>query len=118
MNKVLAYFEKACYNIKRELRFVLILTHNLCYGFYIQKEVKIMNKYETIFIVNPNVAEEGTKSLIEKFSAIINNDGKVLDVEEMDDIVKVEDFLAFFKDKISSVKDEEQSELKERHNIC
>ena len=42
-----------------------------------------MNKYETIFIVNPNVAEEGTKSLIEKFSAIINNDGKVLDVEEM-----------------------------------
>ena len=42
-----------------------------------------MNKYETIFIVNPNVAEEGIKALIQKFSDIINNDGKVLEVEEM-----------------------------------
>ena len=42
-----------------------------------------MNKYETIFIVNPNVAEEGLKALIQKFSDIINNDGKVLEVEEM-----------------------------------
>lgn len=42
-----------------------------------------MNKYETIFIVNPNVQEEGIKALIQKFSEIINNDGKVLEVEEM-----------------------------------
>ena len=42
-----------------------------------------MNKYETIFIVNPEVAEEGIKALIQKFSDIINNDGKVLEVEEM-----------------------------------
>ncbi|MBR2290431.1 MAG: 30S ribosomal protein S6 [Clostridia bacterium] len=42
-----------------------------------------MNKYETIFIVSPDVAEEGMKGLIQKFSDIINNDGKVLNVEEM-----------------------------------
>jgi len=42
-----------------------------------------MNKYETIFIVNPEVAEEGIKALIQKFSDIINSDGKVLEVEEM-----------------------------------
>ena len=40
-------------------------------------------KYETIFIVNPEVAEEGIKALIQKFSDIINNDGKVLEVEEL-----------------------------------
>ena len=42
-----------------------------------------MNKYETIFIVNPEVAEDGIKALIQKFSDIINNDGKVLEVQEM-----------------------------------
>ena len=42
-----------------------------------------MNKYETIFIVSPEVAEEGIKTLIQKFSDIINNEGKVLEVEEM-----------------------------------
>ena len=42
-----------------------------------------MNKYETVFIVNPEVNEEGIKALIQKFSDIINNDGKVLEVEEM-----------------------------------
>ena len=42
-----------------------------------------MNKYETIFIVNPEVAEEGIKALVQKFSDIINNDGKVLEVQEM-----------------------------------
>ena len=36
-----------------------------------------MNKYETVFIINPNVEETGVKSLIEKFSNMINNDGTV-----------------------------------------
>ena len=40
-----------------------------------------MNKYETIFIVNPNVEETGVKELVEKFSNIINNDGKVESAE-------------------------------------
>ena len=42
-----------------------------------------MNKYETVFIINPAVEEAGVKELIEKFSGIINNDGKVESVEEM-----------------------------------
>ena len=43
----------------------------------------MMNKYETIFIVNPNVEEAGVKALEEKFSNIINNAGKVESVEEL-----------------------------------
>ena len=42
-----------------------------------------MNKYETVFIINPNVEESGVKSLIEKFSTLINNDGKVEKVDEL-----------------------------------
>lgn len=42
-----------------------------------------MNKYETVFIINPNVEEAGIKSLIQKFSDLINNAGKVENVEEM-----------------------------------
>ena len=42
-----------------------------------------MNKYETIFIINPNVEEAGIKELIQKFSDLINNAGKVENVEEM-----------------------------------
>ena len=42
-----------------------------------------MNKYETVFIINPSVEEAGVKELIEKFSNLINNDGKVESVEEM-----------------------------------
>ena len=42
-----------------------------------------MNRYETVFIINPNVEEAGVKELIQKFSDIINNDGKVESVEEL-----------------------------------
>ncbi len=42
-----------------------------------------MNKYETIFIINPNVDDAGIKELIQKFSDLINSDGKVEKVEEM-----------------------------------
>ena len=42
-----------------------------------------MNKYETVFIINPSVEEAGVKSLIQKFSDLINNDGKVESVEEL-----------------------------------
>ena len=42
-----------------------------------------MNRYETVFIINPNVEEAGVKELIQKFSNIINNDGKVESVEEL-----------------------------------
>ena len=42
-----------------------------------------MNKYESIIIVNPNVDEAGLKSLEEKFTGLINENGKVESVEEM-----------------------------------
>ncbi len=42
-----------------------------------------MNKYESVIIINPNVDEEGIKSLVQKFTDLINNDGKVEKVDEL-----------------------------------
>ena len=42
-----------------------------------------MNKYESVVIINPNVDEEGVKSLVKKFTDLINTDGKVEKVDEL-----------------------------------
>ena len=42
-----------------------------------------MNKYESIIIINPSVEEGEIKTLISKFSDIINNEGKVESVNEI-----------------------------------
>ena len=42
-----------------------------------------MNKYESVVIINPSVEEEKVKELSQKFTDIINNDGKVEKVEEL-----------------------------------
>ena len=42
-----------------------------------------MNKYESIIIVNPKVEEDGLKELEEKFTGLINENGKVESVENM-----------------------------------
>ena len=42
-----------------------------------------MNKYESVIIINPNLEAEAIKGLIEKFSNLINNNGKVNSVEEI-----------------------------------
>ena len=42
-----------------------------------------MNNYETIMIINSNLDEAATKASIEKFTALINANGKVESVEEM-----------------------------------
>ena len=42
-----------------------------------------MNKYESIIIVNPNVDEAGLKALEEKFTGLINENGKVESDENM-----------------------------------
>ena len=42
-----------------------------------------MNKYESVIIINPNVAEETIKALIDRFTALINSDGKVEKTEEI-----------------------------------
>ena len=40
-----------------------------------------MNKYESVVIINPSIDEEGVKTLVEKFTNLINNDGKLEKVE-------------------------------------
>ena len=40
---------------------------------------KIIGKYETIFVINPEYSEEATKALIEKFTGIITNNGGTID---------------------------------------
>ena len=43
----------------------------------------MINKYESVVIVNPNLEEESIKNLEKKFSDLINTDGNVTSVEEM-----------------------------------
>ena len=40
-----------------------------------------MNKYESIVIINPNCTEEALKALENKFTGLINENGKVDSVE-------------------------------------
>ena len=42
-----------------------------------------MNKYESVVIINSNVEEEAVKALVKKFSTLIDNDGKVNEVNEL-----------------------------------
>ena len=42
-----------------------------------------MNKYESVIIVNPNVDEAGLKALEDKFTGLINENGKVEEVVDM-----------------------------------
>ena len=43
----------------------------------------MLNKYESIYIINPNVEAEGIKSLVEKFNALIAEEGgKVTETTE------------------------------------
>lgn len=41
-----------------------------------------MRKYETIFVLKPNLEEDARKELVERFTDIINNDGEVTNVDE------------------------------------
>jgi small subunit ribosomal protein S6 len=46
--------------------------------------VEIMNKYESVIIINPSLDEQGIKDVITKFTDLINNNnGKVENVDEM-----------------------------------
>ena len=42
-----------------------------------------MNQYESIIIVNPNLDDAGLKALEDKFTGLINENGKVESVENM-----------------------------------
>ena len=41
-----------------------------------------MNKYESVIIINPTVEAEKIKTLVQKFTDLINNAGKVEKVDE------------------------------------
>ncbi len=41
-----------------------------------------MRKYETIFVLKPDLEEDARKAAIEKFTGIINSDGEVTNVDE------------------------------------
>lgn len=42
-----------------------------------------MNKYESIIIINPSVEEQGVKDLTQRFTDLINKNGKAESVEDM-----------------------------------
>ncbi len=42
-----------------------------------------MNQYESVVIINPRVDEEGVKGLVQKFTDLINTDGKVEKVDQI-----------------------------------
>ena len=46
--------------------------------------MEIINKYESVIIINPSLDEQGIKDVITKFTDLINNNnGKVENVDEM-----------------------------------
>ncbi|MGE5328434.1 MAG: 30S ribosomal protein S6 [Deltaproteobacteria bacterium] len=42
----------------------------------------MVNSYESIFIINPNLEEEATKAVVEKFKGLIETTGKIDSIEE------------------------------------
>ena len=42
-----------------------------------------MNKYESVIIINPNCTDEAIKALEERFTGLINENGKVESVENL-----------------------------------
>ncbi len=43
---------------------------------------KIINSYETLFVIDPQLTEEATKAMVEKFSNLISENGTITEVNE------------------------------------
>ena len=43
---------------------------------------KIINSYETLFVIDPDLTEEATKALVEKFTKLIADNGEIAEVNE------------------------------------
>ena len=43
---------------------------------------KIMHSYETLFVISPDLSEEATKALVEKFTGLIAENGELGEVSE------------------------------------
>ncbi len=42
----------------------------------------MMNKYESIFIISPDIDEEGTKALVEKFKNLLETSAQLESIDE------------------------------------
>lgn len=43
---------------------------------------KVVNSYETLFVVNPTLAEDELKAVVDKFTALIAENGTVGEIDE------------------------------------
>lgn len=43
---------------------------------------KVINNYETIFVINPSLDEEATKAVVDKFKTLIEQNGTMESVDE------------------------------------
>lgn len=43
---------------------------------------KIINSYETLFVIDPDLTEEATKALVAKFTKIISDNGEIVEANE------------------------------------
>ena len=43
---------------------------------------KVLNSYETLFVITPDISEEETKALVEKFTGLIAENGELGEVNE------------------------------------
>ena len=43
---------------------------------------KITEKYEALYIINPQLTEEDTQALVEKFKAMVETEGTLTEVDE------------------------------------
>ena len=43
---------------------------------------KIINSYETLFVISPELSEDATKALVEKFTGLIAENGELGEVSE------------------------------------
>ena len=43
---------------------------------------KIINSYETLYVIDPDLTEEANKALVEKFTSLISANGTVSEVNE------------------------------------
>jgi len=43
---------------------------------------KIINSYETLYVIDPDLTEEATKAMVEKFTKLINANGTISEVNE------------------------------------
>ena len=59
------------------------LSQKLSFLLDIPKKADIIDKYEVMYIINPNLSEEETAAVVEKFKALVEANGTLEELEEM-----------------------------------